>query len=97
DVTFVESVSYYRLFPYRTASLPPPSPLFLAPNPVEPVEVAVDSGAARGAEAEGAEPGGAELERVEPGGAEPGVAVSGGAEPGGAEPESVEPGGAEPG
>ncbi|CAI7911331.1 unnamed protein product, partial [Closterium sp. NIES-53] len=24
DVTFDESVSYYRLFPYRTASLPPP-------------------------------------------------------------------------
>ncbi|CAI7819936.1 unnamed protein product [Closterium sp. NIES-54] len=30
DVTFVESVSYYRLFPYCAASLPPP-PLFLAP------------------------------------------------------------------
>ncbi|CAI7817980.1 unnamed protein product [Closterium sp. NIES-54] len=30
DVTFDESVSYYRLFPYRTAS-PPPPPLFLAP------------------------------------------------------------------
>ncbi|CAI7880743.1 unnamed protein product [Closterium sp. NIES-53] len=30
DVTFDESLSYYRLFPYRTASLPPP-PLFLAP------------------------------------------------------------------
>ncbi|CAI7889984.1 unnamed protein product, partial [Closterium sp. NIES-54] len=29
DVTFDESMSYYRLFPYRTASLPPP-PLFLA-------------------------------------------------------------------
>ncbi|CAI7770778.1 unnamed protein product [Closterium sp. NIES-53] len=32
DVTFDESVSYYRLFPYRTASPPPPSPLFLAPG-----------------------------------------------------------------
>ncbi|CAI7892533.1 unnamed protein product [Closterium sp. NIES-53] len=32
DVTFDESVSYYRLFPYRTASLPPP-PLFLGPDP----------------------------------------------------------------
>ncbi|CAI5458230.1 unnamed protein product [Closterium sp. Yama58-4] len=63
DVTFDESVPYYRLFPYRTAPLPPP-PLFLAPgaavldplppqgaapsgvsqvDPVEPVEVAVDS------------------------------------------------------
>ncbi|CAI6012481.1 unnamed protein product, partial [Closterium sp. NIES-65] len=29
DVTFDESVPYYRLFPYRTAPLPPP-PLFLA-------------------------------------------------------------------
>ncbi|CAI7914040.1 unnamed protein product [Closterium sp. NIES-54] len=93
DVTFDESVSYYHLFPYRAASLPPP-PLFLAPgtppvdplppqgpapsgvsqvDPAEPVEVAVDSGASRGAE-----PGGAEPERVEPGGA-----VSGGAESGG--------------
>ncbi|CAI7734410.1 unnamed protein product [Closterium sp. NIES-53] len=86
DVTFDEAVSYYRLFPFRTASLPPP-PLFLAPGtpPVdplppqgptpsgvsqvdqaEPVEVAVDSGAARGAEPAGAGTGGAE-----PGGAEP--------------------------
>ncbi|CAI7909584.1 unnamed protein product [Closterium sp. NIES-54] len=56
-------------------------------DPVEPVEVAVDSGAARGAEPAGAGPGGAE----------PGVAVSEGAELGVAEPERVEPGGAEPG
>ncbi|CAI7815309.1 unnamed protein product [Closterium sp. NIES-53] len=111
DVTFDESVSYYRLFPYRTASLPPP-PLFLAPStppvdplppqgpahlgvsqvdPTEPVEVAVDSGAARGAE-----PAGAGTEGVEPGGAEPVGAESGSAEPGGAEPECVERGGAEP-
>ncbi|CAI7796104.1 unnamed protein product, partial [Closterium sp. NIES-54] len=127
DVTFDESVPYYRLFPYRTAPLPPP-PLFLAPGPplvdplppqgpapsgvsqvdaVEPVEVAVDSGAATGAEpagpgsggtgsggaeTEGAAPGGAET-----GGAEPGGAATGGAEPGGAEPGVTEPGGAEPG
>ncbi|CAI7815955.1 unnamed protein product [Closterium sp. NIES-54] len=70
-------------------------------DPVEPVEVAVDSGAARGAELEGAEPWGAEPERVEPGGAEPGGAGSGGAELGGAGHERVEhgsaaPGGAEP-
>ncbi|CAI7770745.1 unnamed protein product, partial [Closterium sp. NIES-53] len=62
-------------------------------HPVEPVEVAVDSGAARGAEpgvavSEGAEPRGAEPERVEPGGAEPG-----GAESGGAEPEHADSGG----
>ncbi|CAI7932011.1 unnamed protein product, partial [Closterium sp. NIES-54] len=79
DVKFDESVSYYHLFPYRTAS-PPPLPLFLAPGTplvdplppqgpapsgvsqvdlAEPVEVAVDSGAARGAETGGAESGGA--------------------------------------
>ncbi|CAI7885921.1 unnamed protein product, partial [Closterium sp. NIES-53] len=84
DVTFDESVPFYRLFPYRTAPLPP-LPLFLAPGPppvdplppqgpspsgvsqvdtVEPVEVAVDSGAARGTEPGGAEPGGAESARV---------------------------------
>ncbi|CAI7892467.1 unnamed protein product, partial [Closterium sp. NIES-54] len=54
-------------------------------DPAEPVKVAVDSGAARGAEPAGAgtggaEPGGAEFERVEPGGAEPGGNASWGAE-----------------
>ncbi|CAI7784120.1 unnamed protein product [Closterium sp. NIES-53] len=56
------------------------------------VQVAVDSGATRGAVSGGAEPAGAESEGAETGGAKPrGVA------PGGAEPEGVEPGGAEPG
>ncbi|CAI7796473.1 unnamed protein product [Closterium sp. NIES-54] len=32
DVTFDESVPFYRLFPYRSAP-PPPPPLFLAPSP----------------------------------------------------------------
>ncbi|CAI7812727.1 unnamed protein product [Closterium sp. NIES-53] len=32
DVTFDESVPFYRLFPYRSAP-PPPPPLFLAPGP----------------------------------------------------------------
>ncbi|CAI7803984.1 unnamed protein product [Closterium sp. NIES-53] len=62
DVTFDESVPFYRLFHYRSAPHPPP-PLFLAPDPLPgtvPVEVAGDSGAARGAESEGAESGGAE-------------------------------------
>ncbi|CAI7734950.1 unnamed protein product, partial [Closterium sp. NIES-54] len=115
DVTFDESVPYYRLFPYRTAPLPPP-PLFLAPGPppvdplppqglapsgvsqvdaLEPVEVANDSGAARGAEPGGAESGGAEPGGAESGGAEPGGAELGGAEPWGAEPGGAEPGGAE--
>ncbi|CAI5943126.1 unnamed protein product [Closterium sp. NIES-65] len=71
---------------------------------VEPVEVTIDSGAARGAEPAGARSGGAEPEGAEPkgvefrsaelGGAEPGGAESGGAEPGGAESGGVEPGGA---
>ncbi|CAI7839732.1 unnamed protein product [Closterium sp. NIES-54] len=92
DITFEESVSYYRLFPYRTAPLPPP-PLFLARDPVEPVEVAVYSGAARDAEPAGAGTGGAEPGVAEYEGAEPGGAESGGAEPGGAEPERAESGG----
>ncbi|CAI7881889.1 unnamed protein product [Closterium sp. NIES-53] len=94
DVTFDESVSYYNVSQV---------------DPVEPVEVAVDSGAARGSElagagpggalpgveeSKGAEPGVAESERVQPGGAEPGGAESRGAEPGGAEPERAETGAA---
>ncbi|CAI7914536.1 unnamed protein product, partial [Closterium sp. NIES-53] len=81
DVTFDESVSYYRLFPYRTASLPP-SLLFLALDPTEPVEVAVDSGATRGAEPVGAGNGGAGTGGTEPESVEPGGAESGGAESG---------------
>ncbi|CAI7773859.1 unnamed protein product [Closterium sp. NIES-54] len=122
DVTFDESVPFYRLFPYRSAP-PPPPPLFLAPGPSPvdpllaqgpassgvsqvdpfpgpvPVQVAVDSGAARGgaswgAASGGAEPGGAGSEGAETEGAETGDAEPGGAGFGGAEPEGVEPGGA---
>ncbi|CAI7774982.1 unnamed protein product [Closterium sp. NIES-54] len=114
DVTFDESVPYYRLFPYRIAPLPPP-PLFLAPGPppvdplppqgpalsgvsqvdaVRPVEVAVESGTATGAEPAGAGSGGTEPEGVEPGGAESWGTELGGAEPGGAEPGGAAPGGA---
>ncbi|CAI7851946.1 unnamed protein product [Closterium sp. NIES-54] len=97
DVPFDESVPYYRLFPYRTAPLPPP-PLFLVPDAVEPVEVAVDSGAGSwGFEPGGAGSGGAAPGGAESGGAEPGGAESGGAELGGAESEGAEPGGAKPG
>ncbi|CAI7846105.1 unnamed protein product [Closterium sp. NIES-54] len=95
DVTFDESISYYHLFPYRTAPLPPPPPLFLAPGapPVDPLPPqGPDPSSVSQVDpvevAVDSEPGGAELERVEPGGAE-----SGGAEPGGAEPEGVESGG----
>ncbi|CAI7875866.1 unnamed protein product [Closterium sp. NIES-54] len=71
-----------------------------------PVQVAVDSGAARGAASGGAEPGGAgpggaEFEGAETRGAEPRGFETGGAEPRGVEPRGVatgsgEPGGAEP-
>ncbi|CAI7899655.1 unnamed protein product [Closterium sp. NIES-54] len=108
DVTFDESVPYYRLFPYRTAPLPPP-PLFLVPGPppVDPLppQGPAPSGVSQvdavepvevvvdsGAGSTGAEPGGAGS-----GGAAPGGAESGGAEPGGAESEGAEPGSAEPG
>ncbi|CAI7793498.1 unnamed protein product [Closterium sp. NIES-54] len=74
---------------------PAPSGVSLV-DPAEPVEVAVDSGAARGAGPAGVEPGDGELERLESWGAEPAGAGTGGAEPGGAEPERVESGGAEP-
>ncbi|CAI7757936.1 unnamed protein product [Closterium sp. NIES-54] len=101
DVTFDESVPYYRLFPYRTAPLPPP-PLFLAPGPppVDPLPpqgpapsdvsqvdaVELVEVAADSGASEGAEP-----ERAEPGGA-----GSGGAEPERAEPRGTGSGGAEP-
>ncbi|CAI7825280.1 unnamed protein product [Closterium sp. NIES-54] len=113
DVTFDESVPYYCLFPYRTASLPPP-PLFLVPGPPQvdplPPQSPAPSGVSQvdavkpvkvagdsGAGSGGAEPGGAGSGGAEPGGAESGGAESGGAKPGGAEPGSAEPGGEEPG
>ncbi|CAI5927768.1 unnamed protein product [Closterium sp. NIES-64] len=107
DVTFDESVPFYRLFPYRTPSLPPP-PDFLVPvpPPVDPLppQVPAPSGvsqvdtvepvevAAESGPAAGGESGGAT-----PAGAELGGAAAGGAEPGGATSGAAEPGGAEPG
>ncbi|CAI7798014.1 unnamed protein product [Closterium sp. NIES-53] len=112
DVTFDESVPYYRLFPYRTASLPPP-PLFLAPGlpPVDPLppQGPAPSGVSQvdavepvevvvdSGDATGAEPAGAGSGGTEPGGAEPGGAESGGAETWGAEPGGAATGGTEPG
>ncbi|CAI6009332.1 unnamed protein product [Closterium sp. NIES-65] len=110
DVTFDESVPYYRLFPYRTPSLPPP-PLFLVPGPPQvdplPPQGPAPSGVSQvdavepvevtgdSGAAEGA--GGAETGGAEPGGAATGGAEPGGAEPGGAATGGAEPGGAEPG
>ncbi|CAI5460633.1 unnamed protein product [Closterium sp. Yama58-4] len=113
DVTFDESVPYYRLFPYRTAPLPPP-PLFLAPGAEVPDPLPPQGAAPSGVSqvdpgepvevavdsrpaSRGAEPGGAESGGAEPGGAEPGGAASGGAEPGGAASGGAEPGSAESG
>ncbi|CAI7817809.1 unnamed protein product, partial [Closterium sp. NIES-53] len=110
DVTFDESVPYYRLFPYRTAPLPPP-PLFLAPgaavvDPLPP-QGAAPSGVSQvdlvepvevavdSRPAAGVEPGGAEPGGADSGGAEPGGAESGGTELGGAECGGTEPWGAE--
>ncbi|CAI7934183.1 unnamed protein product [Closterium sp. NIES-54] len=81
--------------------LPPKGPAPLGVSQVDPlpgpalVQVDVDSGAVRGVESEGAEPGGAESEGaetwgVEPGGAELGRAATGSGEPGGATSEGAE-------
>ncbi|CAI6009886.1 unnamed protein product [Closterium sp. NIES-65] len=107
DVTFDESVPYYRLFPYRNAPLPPP-PLFLTPGPppVDPLppQGPAPSGVSQvdavepfeevvdSGAARGAEPTGAGSWGAEPRGAE-----SRGAEPGGVESRGAEPGGAESG
>ncbi|CAI7926289.1 unnamed protein product [Closterium sp. NIES-53] len=105
DVTFDESVPFYRLFPYRSTP-PPPSPLFLAPgpppvDPLPPQEPAPLVAASGGAASWGAEPGGAGSEGAETEGAEPAGVGTGGAEPEGVEPrgaasECAESGGAEP-
>ncbi|CAI7874519.1 unnamed protein product [Closterium sp. NIES-53] len=79
--------------------LPPQGPASSGVSQVDPlpgtvpVEVAGDSGAARGTASGGAEPGGAESEGAGSWGAEPGGAEPGVAEPAGAEPRGAEPGG----
>ncbi|CAI7892987.1 unnamed protein product [Closterium sp. NIES-53] len=93
DVTFDRSVPFNRLFPYRSAP-PPPSPLFVAPDPLPgtaPVAVAVGSSAALGAASGGAASGGADPGVAESEGAGSSGADYGGVEPGGAELASVEP------
>ncbi|CAI7743005.1 unnamed protein product, partial [Closterium sp. NIES-54] len=107
DVTFDESVPFYRLFPYRSAPSPPP-PLFLAPGP-PPVDPLPPQGLAPSrvsqvdplpcpapvqvAVMSGAAPSAASGGAASTG-AEPGGAGSEGAGSGGSEPEGVEPGGA---
>ncbi|CAI7779920.1 unnamed protein product [Closterium sp. NIES-54] len=102
EVTFDESVPFYRLFPYRSAP-PPPPPLFLAPGPpaVDPLPPQGPSlSSVSHVDRLPGTPWGAESEGAGFGGAEPGGALLGGVEPagvehGGAEHENVEHGGAE--
>ncbi|CAI7796026.1 unnamed protein product, partial [Closterium sp. NIES-53] len=104
DVTFDESVPFYRLFPYRSAP-PPPLPLFLAsgPPPVDPlppkgptplgvsqVDPLPGTVPVEVVVGSGAARGGA------PGGGASGGAETGGVESEGARSEGYEPGGAEP-
>ncbi|CAI7902101.1 unnamed protein product [Closterium sp. NIES-54] len=104
DVTFDESVPFYRLFPYHSAP-PPPPPLFLAPGP-PPVDPLPPQGLATlGVSQVDPLPGTAPVQVAVGSGAPPGAA-SGGAEPGGAGSDGAgsggaglggeEPGGAEP-
>ncbi|CAI7844744.1 unnamed protein product, partial [Closterium sp. NIES-53] len=103
DVTFVESVPFYRLFPYCSTPLPPP-PLFLAPGPtlVDPLPPqglapsGATRGATRGAASGGAASWGAEPASVDPGGSELAGAEPEGEELGGAESEGAESRGAAP-
>ncbi|CAI7914908.1 unnamed protein product [Closterium sp. NIES-54] len=97
DVTFDKSVPYYRLFPYRTPSLPPPPALpGTSPPTVDPLPP------------QGPAPSGvSQVDAVGPvevtgdsgaaGGAVPGGADSGGAGPGSADPGGAELRGALPG
>ncbi|CAI7774174.1 unnamed protein product [Closterium sp. NIES-54] len=91
---------FLALGPPPVDPLPPQGPSPSGVSQVDPlpgpalVQVAVHSGAARGAASGGAEPRGAESEGTKTGGAEPRGVETGGAEPGGVEPGGAEPGGA---
>ncbi|CAI7827769.1 unnamed protein product [Closterium sp. NIES-54] len=98
DVTCDESVPFYRLFPYRTAPLPP-TPLFLArdPPPVDPLssQGPAPSGVSQVDPLPLGEPIEVDVGSGSARGAASGGAAFGGAASGGAEPASAEPGGAE--
>ncbi|CAI7875417.1 unnamed protein product [Closterium sp. NIES-53] len=103
---FCHGEGILQFFTLLDSQGPPPSGVSHVDPLLGPalVQVAVDSGAARGAMSEGVEPGGAASEGAETGGGEPGGLETGGAEPGGvatgsgelggAKPEGIEPGGA---
>ncbi|CAI7883568.1 unnamed protein product [Closterium sp. NIES-53] len=103
DVTFDESVPFYRLFPYCSTP-PPPPPLILAPGPPQVDPLSPQSPVPSGVSQVDPLPGTAPVQVVVVSGAAPGAAsggaASGGAEPGGAGSEGagsrgVEPEGAE--
>ncbi|CAI7924841.1 unnamed protein product [Closterium sp. NIES-53] len=105
DVTFDESVPFYRLFPFHSAPLPPP-PLFLAPGPppVDPLppQGPAPSGVSQVDPPPSAVPGevavdSSAIRGTASGGAETGGSESGGAALGGTETRGSETGGAEPG
>ncbi|CAI7825691.1 unnamed protein product [Closterium sp. NIES-53] len=109
DVTFDESVPFYRLFPYCSAP-PPPPPRYLAPGPPPVDPIPPQGPAPSGVSQVDPLPGTAPVEvpvgsgaarcamsgGAASGGAEPGVAYSEVAGSGVAEPGGAEPGGAEP-
>ncbi|CAI7813489.1 unnamed protein product [Closterium sp. NIES-53] len=110
DVTFDESVPFYRLFPYRSAPpLPPPHFLSPGPPPVDPLppQGPAPSGVSQVDPLPGIVPvevagdssaaRGAASGGAASGGAEPGGAAPGGAECEGAGSGGAEHGGAEPG
>ncbi|CAI7927421.1 unnamed protein product [Closterium sp. NIES-54] len=98
DITFGESVPFYRLFPYRSAPLPPP-PLFLASGspPVDPLppQGPAPSSVSQVDPLPLAEPVEVTVDSGVARGTASGGAASGGAEPASAEPEGVQPGGYE--
>ncbi|CAI7866422.1 unnamed protein product [Closterium sp. NIES-54] len=95
DITFDESVPFYRLFPYCSAP-PPPSPLVLPPGP-PPVDPLPPQGLSpSGVSHIDPLPGTVPIEVTGDLGAARGSG-SGGAEPGGVESEGVGSGGAKPG
>ncbi|CAI7811668.1 unnamed protein product, partial [Closterium sp. NIES-53] len=99
NVTFDESVPFYRLFPYRSAP-PPPPPLFLSPGPPQVDPLPPQGPAPSGVSQVDPLPGTAPVQVAVISDAAPGDASGGaepeGAEPGGAESEGAESGGAEP-
>ncbi|CAI7767092.1 unnamed protein product, partial [Closterium sp. NIES-54] len=92
DVTFDESVPFYRLLPYRSAPSPPP-PLFLAPGPPLVDPLLPQGSAPSGVSQVDPHPGTVPVQVAVVSGAAPGAA-SGGATSGGAEPGGAGSGGA---